>query len=103
LLVAPPLREGVVALYTKERTAAIKQILSVKVECILEELKIRPRIRRPIGGPSPGSRDSARSVARTVPSPRLRRMQPKNPGSGWVQLRLFPLPPPTKPKGPKKQ
>jgi len=37
-------------LYTKERTAAIKQILSVKVECILEELKIRPRMRRPIGG-----------------------------------------------------
>jgi putative DNA primase/helicase len=30
-------------LYTKERTAAIKQILSVKVECIPEELKIRPQ------------------------------------------------------------
>jgi putative DNA primase/helicase len=30
-------------LYTKERTAAIKNILSVKVECIPEELKIRPQ------------------------------------------------------------
>ena len=103
MLAAPPPTEGVVALYIKERTAVIKQILSVKVECILKELKIRPRMRRPLGGPSSGSRNSARSVARTVPSPRLRRMQPKNPGSGWVQLRLFPLPPPTKPKGPKKQ
>ena len=90
-------------MYTKERTAAIKQILSVKVECILEELKIRPRIRRPIGAPSTGLRGLARSVARAVPRPRLRRMQPKDPGSGWVQLRLFPLPPPKKPKGPKKQ
>jgi hypothetical protein len=83
-------------LYIKERTAAIKQILSVKVECILEELKIRPRMRRPIGAPSPGLRDSARSV----PSSSLKTMQPKSSGSGWVQLRLFPLPPP---KGPKKK
>jgi putative DNA primase/helicase len=30
-------------LYTKERTAAIKEMLSVKVECIPEELKIRPQ------------------------------------------------------------
>ena len=30
-------------MYTKERRAAIKQILSVKVECIPEELKIRPQ------------------------------------------------------------
>jgi putative DNA primase/helicase len=30
-------------LYTKEQTAAIKNILSVKVECIPEELKIRPQ------------------------------------------------------------
>jgi putative DNA primase/helicase len=30
-------------LYKKERTAAIQEILSVKVECIPEELKIRPQ------------------------------------------------------------
>jgi len=30
-------------LYTKERTAAIQEILSVKVECIPEELTIRPQ------------------------------------------------------------
>ena len=30
-------------MYTKERTAAIQEILSVKVECIPEELKIRPQ------------------------------------------------------------
>ncbi len=30
-------------MYMKERIAAIKQILSVKVECIPEELKIRPQ------------------------------------------------------------
>jgi putative DNA primase/helicase len=30
-------------LYTKERTAAIKEMLSVKVECIPEELQIRPQ------------------------------------------------------------
>jgi putative DNA primase/helicase len=30
-------------LYTKVRTAAIQKILSVKVECIPEELKIRPQ------------------------------------------------------------
>jgi hypothetical protein len=91
----------VVALYIKERTTVIKQILSVKVECILKELEIRPRMRRPIGAPSPGSQDLARSVARTVPSSRLKTLQPKDPGSGWVQLSLFPLPPPKKPKGPK--
>ena len=90
-------------MYIKGRTAAIKQILSVKIECISEELKIRPRMRRPIGAPSPGSRDLARYVARAVPSPRLRTMQPKGSGPGWVQLRLFPLPPPKKPKGPKKK
>ena len=90
-------------MYIKERTAVIKQMLSVKVECILKELKIRPRMRRPIGAPSSGSRDLARSVARTVPSPRLRTMQSKGSGSGWVQLRLFPLPPPKKPKGLKKK
>jgi hypothetical protein len=95
---APPPTEGVVALYIKERTAVIKQILSVKVECILKELKIRPRIRRPIGAPSPGLWDFAKSVARVVPSPGLRTMQSKGSGSGWVQLRLFPLPPPKKPK-----
>jgi putative DNA primase/helicase len=33
----------VIALYTKERTAAIKEMLSVKVECIPEELQIRPQ------------------------------------------------------------
>ena len=103
MLAAPPPTEGVVALYIKERTAAIKQILSVKVECILEELKIRPRMRRPIGAASPGLRDLARSVARAVPRLRLRTRQPKDLGSGWVQLRLFPLPPPKKPKGPKKK
>jgi putative DNA primase/helicase len=30
-------------LYTKEQTAAIQKILSVKVECIPQELKIRPQ------------------------------------------------------------
>jgi len=88
-------------LYIKERTTMIKQILSVKVECILKELEIRPRMRRPIGAPSPGLRDLAKSVAKVVPSPNLRTMKPMGSGSGWVQLRLFPPPPPKKPKGPK--
>ena len=30
-------------MYTKERTTAIKEMLSVKVECIPKELKIRPQ------------------------------------------------------------
>jgi hypothetical protein len=93
----------VVALYTKERTATIKQLLSVKIACIAEELKIRPRKRRLIGAPSSGLRDLARSVARVVPSPRLRTMQSKGSDSGWVLLRLFPLPSPKKPKGPNKK
>jgi hypothetical protein len=92
-----------IALYTKKRTAAIKQILSVEIECIPEELKIHPRVRRPIWAASTGLRDLARSVARVVPSPRLRTMQSKGSDSGWVQLRLFPLPAPKKPKGPKKK
>jgi len=88
-------------LYTKERTAAIKQILSVKIGCILEELKIRPANEetdtstfapitelsqvRSNGRAKPGTEDDA----------------VKGSGSGWVQLRLFPLPPPMKPKVPK--
>jgi hypothetical protein len=93
----------VIALYTKPQRAADKKLLPVIPENLPEELKIRPRMRRAIGASSSGSWDLARSVARSVPSPRLRRMPPKDPGSGWVQLRLFPLPPPKKPKGPKKK
>ena len=90
-------------MYIKERTAVIKQILSVKVECILEELKIRPANEetdtstfapitelsqiRSKGRAKPGDEDDA----------------VKGSGSGWVQLRLFPLPPPKKPKGSKKK
>jgi putative DNA primase/helicase len=43
LLAAPPLTEGVVALYTKEQTVPNKRLLSVRVESIPKELRIRPQ------------------------------------------------------------
>jgi primase-polymerase (primpol)-like protein len=43
LLAVPPLTEGVVALYTKEQTAPNKRLLSVKVESIPEQLRVRPQ------------------------------------------------------------
>jgi putative DNA primase/helicase len=43
LLAAPPLTEGVVALYTKEQTTPNERLLSVKVESIPEELRVRPQ------------------------------------------------------------
>ena len=43
MLAVPPLTEGVVALYTKEQTALNKRLLSVKVESIPEQLRVRPQ------------------------------------------------------------
>jgi hypothetical protein len=90
-------------LYTKERIAAIKQILSVKIECNLEELKIRPA----------NEETDTSNFARITELSQVRSKGRakhgteddgvKGSGSGWVQLRLFPLPPPEKPKGPKKK
>jgi putative DNA primase/helicase len=40
---APPLTEGVIALYMKEQVAPNKRLLMVKVEGIPEELRVRPQ------------------------------------------------------------
>src|SRR5829696_5783176 len=42
-LAAPPLTEGVVALYMRELTAPNKRVLPVKTESIPEELRVRPQ------------------------------------------------------------
>jgi hypothetical protein len=90
-------------LYTKERTAAIKEILSV-----IDRVHPR-RAKDPSANEETDRGTFARITGRSQvrskgrAKPWLRTRQPKDSGPGWVQLRLFPLPPPKKPKGPKKK